>query len=64
MKKNCSNKSCGQTNPQPTENFLINNVLSCCGTCNFIRQDLLTVEEMEVAMKAVLNFRACKKESA
>lgn len=34
------------------------NVLPCCKTCNMIRSDKLTVEEMEVAMHAVLNFRS------
>jgi hypothetical protein len=33
------------------------NVLPCCGTCNRIRGDNLTVPEMEAAMRAVLEFR-------
>ncbi len=33
------------------------NVLPCCGTCNQIRNVHLTVEEMKVAMEAVLKFR-------
>lgn len=33
------------------------NVLPCCGTCNNIRNRFLTVEEMEIAMKAVLEYR-------
>jgi hypothetical protein len=31
--------------------YLLNNVLPCCGDCNYIRQDLLTVEEMKVEWK-------------
>lgn len=37
--------------------YIKGNVLPCCGTCNKIRNKFLTVEEMEVAMKAVLEFR-------
>jgi hypothetical protein len=33
------------------------NVLPCCGACNKIRNTNLTVKEMEVAMKAVLQYR-------
>jgi hypothetical protein len=38
--------------------YEINNVLPCCGNCNKIRGHRLTKEEMEVAMKAVLEFRS------
>lgn len=37
--------------------YNLNNVLPCCGSCNKIRGDNLTVEEMEIAMKAILEFR-------
>lgn len=37
--------------------YLKENVIPCCYSCNMIRNDLLTVEEMEVAMKAVLELR-------
>lgn len=40
--------------------YIKGNVLPCCGTCNKIRNTFLTVEEMEVAMKAVLEFRKSK----
>jgi hypothetical protein len=36
------------------------NVLPCCGSCNRIRGDDLTVEEMEIAMKSVTYFRQTK----
>lgn len=39
------------------EGYYYENVLPCCGDCNVVRQDVLTVEEMEVAMQAVLEFR-------
>jgi len=37
--------------------YEIGNVLPCCGTCNNIRNTFLTVQEMEVAMKAVIAYR-------
>lgn len=40
--------------------YIIDNVLPCCGDCNKVRNTVLTVEEMEVAMKAVLVFRSGK----
>jgi hypothetical protein len=33
------------------------NVLPCCGICNLIRGDNLTVNEMEIAMWAIIEFR-------
>lgn len=38
--------------------YTIDNVLPCCGDCNKVRNTVLTVEEMEVAMKAVLALRS------
>jgi hypothetical protein len=37
--------------------YTLENVLPCCGTCNKIKGIALTVEETEVAIKAVLKFR-------
>lgn len=37
--------------------YNINNVLPCCNTCNKARNTFFTVEEWEVAMKAILNLR-------
>ena len=37
--------------------YLSTNVLPCCPTCNKIRGDNLSVEEMEVAMSAILQYR-------
>ena len=40
--------------------YILTNVLPCCGNCNKIRNTFLTVEEMEVAMAAVLKLREDK----
>lgn len=40
--------------------YELSNVLPCCGPCNRIRNNYLTVEEMRVAMKAVLELRKAK----
>lgn len=40
--------------------YELSNVLPCCGSCNIMRHTQLTVEEMEVAMKAVLDLRKSK----
>ena len=40
--------------------YEVGNVLPCCGTCNGIRNRYLTQEEMEVAMKAVIQLRKAK----
>jgi hypothetical protein len=41
--------------------YEINNVVSCCTTCNTIRSDLLTPEETKIAIQAILTHRANKK---
>ena len=41
-----------------TKGYRVDNVVPCCGDCNTMRGDKLTKEEMEVAMKAVLELRA------
>jgi hypothetical protein len=40
-----------------TLGYTVSNVNPCCGTCNDIRGYNLTVEEMKVAMTAVVKFR-------
>ena len=40
-----------------SKGYTLDNVLPCCGACNQIRGDNLTVQEMEVAMKAILDYR-------
>ena len=37
--------------------YTMNNIIPCCGKCNQIRNIHLTKEEMEVAMKAILQHR-------
>lgn len=40
--------------------YTTKNVLPCCGTCNGIRSNKLTVDEMKIAMAAVVRFRNSK----
>lgn len=40
--------------------YTIDNVVSCCGPCNKIRNNYLTHDEMKIAMEAVINFRKIK----
>lgn len=41
--------------------YEVDNVLPCCGPCNVIRSDKLSVDEMEVAMFAVMEYRRKKR---
>ena len=57
---NCSllnMKGIGLDRINNAKGYIMGNVLPCCGDCNYIRQDLLTVEEMKVAMLAILKYR-------
>lgn len=40
-----------------SKGYSTDNVLPCCGSCNQMRNVHLTVEEMKVAMKSVLEYR-------
>jgi hypothetical protein len=40
-----------------TKGYVLDNVLPCCGFCNRIRSDLLTIEENQVAINAILKYR-------
>lgn len=40
--------------------YFIENLLPCCPTCNGIRSNKLSVEEMEVAMNAIIKHRRLK----
>lgn len=40
-----------------TIGYVMNNVLTCCGSCNQIRGSNLTVEETKVAISAILSYR-------
>jgi hypothetical protein len=40
-----------------SKGYTLDNVLPCCGNCNMIRGNKLTVEEMQHAMIAVLTVR-------
>lgn len=37
--------------------YMLDNVVTCCGNCNTIKSDILTVDEMKIAMNAVLEHR-------
>lgn len=37
--------------------YVSNNVVPCCGNCNVMKNDILSYDEMKIAMKAVLEFR-------
>jgi hypothetical protein len=43
-----------------TEGYTVDNVLPCCGPCNYMRGVWLTVEEMQAAMEAVKKVRLSK----
>lgn len=44
--------------------YILGNIVPCCGTCNKIKGDRLTSEEMLVAMTAVLELRKKIKEES
>lgn len=56
----CSNNSSGigLDRIDNSKGYIVGNVLPCCGMCNRIRGWYLTVDEMKVAMKAILYYRA------
>lgn len=41
--------------------YVPSNCLPCCGTCNVVRGHKFTIEETEVMIKAVLEFRKNQK---
>lgn len=45
-----------------SKGYEFNNVLPCCGICNSIRNDYLSVQETEIAVEAILTYR--KSQSA
>jgi hypothetical protein len=40
--------------------YQINNVLVCCKICNSIRNNFLSVEEVKIAVQAIINYREGK----
>lgn len=44
--------------------YIETNVVPCCGICNSIKSNILTYDEMKVAMKAILEFRANESTTA
>jgi hypothetical protein len=41
-----------------SKGYELTNVLPCCGICNSIRNDYLSVQETEVAVRAIVLFRS------
>ena len=41
--------------------YELTNVVSCCYSCNTIKNNILTPEETKIAVKAILDFRALQK---
>ena len=45
------------------DGYHLTNVVPCCGDCNYIRGDILTYDEMKIAMTAVVEFRKLQGET-
>lgn len=50
----------GLDKKDPDRWYLLDNVVPCCAECNRVKNNILTFEEMRVAMKAVIAFRRTK----
>jgi len=48
---------CGLDRLDNSLGYIPDNVIPCCGSCNKMRNNILTHEEMKIAMTAVLNYR-------
>lgn len=44
-----------------SKGYTINNVLTCCGICNKIRGNWLTIEETKIAVTAIMEYRKVLK---
>lgn len=44
-----------------SKGYELSNVVPCCGSCNIIRNALLSPEELKIAIQAILNYRQQKK---
>ena len=44
-----------------TRGYDIDNILPCCGWCDRLRSDVLTVEETKIAVRAILDYRKTEK---
>lgn len=52
---------CGVDRKNSDLGYTVENLVPCCGICNKIKSNLLTCEEMMVAMKAVLEWRTSQR---
>ena len=52
-----SETGCGLDRMDNSKGYIIGNIVPCCMSCNKIKRDLLTYDEMVVAMKSVMDFR-------
>lgn len=52
-----SEKGCSLDRLDNNLGYTLDNVVTCCGDCNTVRSDILSHEEMKVAMAAIIAFR-------
>lgn len=53
----CNKKTTGLDRINNKKGYLLENVLPSCRTCNILRNDLFTVEETQVMVKALIKYR-------
>lgn len=58
-----SETGCGLDRKDNSRGYTTDNVLPCCGQCNIVRNSVFSVQEMEIAMKAVLEYRRSHNDS-
>jgi hypothetical protein len=56
--ENWSGGSLDRINNDKSIGYRVDNVLPCCGNCNILRGNRLTVEETKIVVKALLEYRA------
>jgi hypothetical protein len=54
---------CGLDRIDNNRGYHLDNVLPCCRKCNVVRSNILTVEEMKIAMTAVLEYRQLRRQT-
>lgn len=56
-------RACGLDRLDSNIGYQLDNVVSCCYTCNCIKNEFLTPEETKIAVSAILNYRFLKEAS-